>query len=66
MLFPNDYNAPKNKFRVIGVDIFYGGEWIEDEFNNLPEAIKYVKEKSDRLTKLYVYNDKGDCVHDSI
>lgn len=56
--------APKGKFRVIGVDTFDGGDWKVGDFNRT-NAIKTADQKGGQMTKMYVYDDKGKCIHEA-
>lgn len=61
-----DYlKAPKNKFRVIGVDTFSNEDWEEGVFDKVDEAKQVAKEKGGIMTKTYVYDDKGNCLYDA-
>jgi len=51
--------APKGKFRVIGVDTFDGGDWVQGDFDTLEEALKVARSKGGEMTKMHVYDDKG-------
>lgn len=59
--------APKGKFRVVGVDTFDGGDWVEDDFKTIREAKGRVRKKTKgkQMLKMYVYNDKGVCVDEA-
>jgi hypothetical protein len=54
-------DAPKGKFRVIGVDTFDGGDWVEGDFDSKETALKHAKENGGVMTKMYVYDDHGRC-----
>jgi hypothetical protein len=57
-------NAKKGKFRVIGVDTFDGGDWLEGEFKSLEEAKKHIAEKTkgQQMLKMYIYDEVGNPV----
>lgn len=57
--------APKGKFRVIGVDTFDGGDWVEDDFDTREEAIERATTKGGEMTKMHVYDDRGQHIHDA-
>lgn len=53
-------NAPKGKFRVVGVDTFDGSDWVQGDFDTLNEACQCAREKGGEMTMMHVYNDKGE------
>jgi hypothetical protein len=55
--------APKGKFRVIGVDTFDGGDWLDEDCKTLDEAIKLANQKGGQMTIMYVYDDEGNYKH---
>lgn len=57
-------NAPKGKFRVIGVDTFDGTDWLEGDFQSLEIAREHVAEKTKGKSMLvmHIYNDQGESV----
>jgi hypothetical protein len=57
--------APKGKFRVIGVDTFDGGDWLEGDFKTLALAKKRAKEKGGEMTKMYIFDDHGKHVDEA-
>ena len=59
--------ASKGKFRVIGVDTFDGGDWVEDDFDTLEKARKHASKrtKGKQMLKMYVYDDTGSHRHDA-
>lgn len=59
--------APPGKFRIVSVDTFDGSDCVIDDVKNLNIAKNICKKKTEgrQMTKLYVYNDKGKCVHDA-
>ena len=59
--------APKGKFRVIGVDTFDGGDWVEGDFDTLDQAKKHANEKTEgqQMLKMHVYDDTGSHRHDA-
>ena len=54
--------APEGKFRVIGVDTFDGGDWLEDDFDTQEEAIKCIADKGGQMTVMHVYDDQGNHI----
>lgn len=52
--------APAGKFRVIGVDTFDGGDWVQGDRDTLKEARKLAKKEGGNMTKMHIYNDKGE------
>lgn len=54
--------APAGKFRVIGVDTFDGGDWIQGDFDTKEAALKTAQEKGGNMTRMYVYDDAGKHV----
>jgi len=52
--------APKGKFRVVGVDTFDGGDWVQGDFDTLDAAMAEARSKGGEMTKMYVYDDKGN------
>lgn len=57
--------APKGKFRVIGVDTFDGGDWVQGDFDTLEKAKEIADEKGGTMTKMHVYDDNGRHVYDA-
>jgi len=53
--------APKGKFRVVGVDTFDGGDWVEGDFDTLEKARKHASERTNgvQMLKMHVYDDTG-------
>ena len=54
--------APKGKFRVVGVDTFDGGDWVQGDFNTKKKALEVAAAKGGQMTMMYIYDDKGKCV----
>jgi len=46
-------------YRVIGVDTFDGGDWLDGDHDTLDAAIKVAQVKSGTMTVMYIYDDKG-------
>lgn len=67
MLSSKDFKAPKGKFRVIGVDTFDldGSDWIEGDFDTTELAVEHANKKGATMTKMHIYDDKGNHVHDA-
>ncbi len=59
--------APRGKFRVIGVDTFDGGDWVEDDFDTLEKARKHADERTEgeQMLKMHVYDDTGSHRHEA-
>ena len=57
--------APKSKFRVVGVDTFDGGDWVQGDFDTLEKAKECADKEGAPMTKTYVYNDKGQLVYEA-
>jgi len=53
--------APTGKFRVIGVDTFDGGDWLEGDFDTLVDAQTHADDETrgKQMLKMHVYNDQG-------
>ncbi len=54
--------APKGKFRVVCVDTFDGGDWVNGDYDTKQEAIRTASEKGGTMLRAYVYDDKGNQV----
>ena len=59
--------APAGKFRVVGVDTFDGGDWVEDDFDTIELAREHIKEQTSgqQMLKMHIYNDQGHHVGDA-
>ena len=57
-LSQEDFKAPKDEFRVIGIDLLNCEDWIKD-FKKEDKAIEYADGKKGEMLNTYVYNDKG-------
>lgn len=55
--------APKGKFRVVGVDTFDGGDWLEGDFDTLEKASEHADKKGGEMTVMHVYDDQGRHLH---
>lgn len=53
------HKPPKGKFRVIGVDTFDGGDWVEGDFDTAEKALAHAKARGGTMLKMYVYDDIG-------
>ena len=53
--------APPGKFRVIGVDTFDGGDWLDGDFDTLTEAKNHIIEKTrgTQMLMMYIYDERG-------
>lgn len=52
-------NAPKGKFRVVGVDTFSHEDWLEGDFDTADAALAHAKRHGGVMNKMHVYNDVG-------
>lgn len=61
MISKKKFKAPKGKFRIIGVDVFDGADWIEGNFKTLQEAINHADEVTEgkNMLKMHIYDDRG-------
>lgn len=57
--------APEGKFRVVGVDTFDGGDWVQGDFDTLEKARECARKKGGKMTKMHVYNDRGEHVDEA-
>lgn len=64
MVTQKDFKAPKNKFRVIGVDTFDydSSPCILGDFKKKEEALKCAKEHGGTMYKTHIYDDKGNHI----
>ena len=52
--------APQNgNFRVIGVDTFDGGDWVQGDFDTIEEALACAKEHGGEMTMMHIYDRNG-------
>lgn len=51
--------APAGKFRVVCVDTFDGGDWVDGDYDSKEAALKRANEKGGTMLKVHVYDDKG-------
>ena len=58
-------NAPKDMFRVVGVDTFDGSDWVEGDFKTLEEAEKHADKRGGVMLKMHVYDDQGVHRHEA-
>ena len=56
--------APKDMFRVVGVDTFDGTDWVEGDFPTLITAQNHATNstKGKSMLKMHIYDDTGKCV----
>jgi len=54
----------KGNYRVIGVDTFDGGDWVQGDFETKEEALKVARDKGGQMTKMHVYDKDGRHVQD--
>lgn len=64
-------NIPLGKTRVIGVDLFDGGDYILDDYDTKDKALQVAAERNSRRKGsmddiYYVYNDKGEYLHPNL
>ena len=57
--------APAGKFRVVGVDTFSNDDWVQGDFDTLEEAQATADKKGGEMTKMHVYDDKGNHRHEA-
>lgn len=57
--------APKGKYRVVGVDTFDKTDWVYGDFNTAEDAIDFANEKGGTMLKTHVYDDTGKHIHDA-
>lgn len=57
--------APKGKFRVIGVNTLDDTDWLEGDFDTLNDAKLRADVKGGQTRKIYVYDEHGKSVYDS-
>lgn len=57
-------SAPPGKFRVIGVDTFDGGDWLEGDFDNAGAAVSHAvaRTKGQQMLKMHVYDETGQHI----
>jgi len=60
-----EQKAPKDKFRVIGVDTFSNEDWVIGDFDKSEVAIKVANGKGGKMLKTHVYDDKGKHLHEA-
>ena len=65
MPFEGFGNIPENgkKYRVVGVDTFANEDWLEDDFDTLPEAVDHARMRCGTMLKMYIYDEKGTYVY---
>jgi hypothetical protein len=56
--------APPGQFRVIGVDTFDGGDWVDADLPTLDQAQRHIKDRTrgKQMMMMYVYDEHGKCV----
>lgn len=54
--------APKGKFRVVSVDTFDGGDWVDGDHKTLALARKSIEDQTrgKQMLIMHIYNDKGE------
>jgi hypothetical protein len=52
-------SAPEGKYRVIGVDTFDGGDWLQGDFDTKEAALACARSKGGNMTIMHVYDDHG-------
>lgn len=57
--------APKGKYRVVGVDTFANEDWLVGDYNSSKEAKDIADKKGGSMTKMYVYDHDGKCLHEA-
>lgn len=61
-----ELKAPKNKFRVIGVDTFerpVGDDWIIGDFDDLQKAKEIADKESGQWLMTHIYDDNRNHLH---
>jgi hypothetical protein len=56
--------APKNKYRVVGVDTFAHEDFVIGDYDTLETAIRIAKKQGGTMMKVYIYNDKSKYLFD--
>ena len=51
--------APPGKYRVVGVDTFDGGDWLEGDFETLREAVAHATSRAGKMFRMHVYDEAG-------
>lgn len=51
--------APAGKFRVVCVDTFDGGDWVDGDYDTREAALKRAQEKGAPMLCAHVYDDQG-------
>ncbi len=57
MLF--NRKAPIGMYRVIGLDTFDGGDWLDSDHDTLEAAETVAKHKGRDTIVMYIYDDEG-------
>ena len=57
--------APEGKYRVVCVDTFDGGDWVQGDFDTKKAALACAKDKGGEMLKAHVYDDKGRHIADT-
>ncbi len=57
-----ELKAPKEMYRVVGVDTFDGTDWVWGDYANLEDAkaiVEYRAKKGGPMLKYYAYDEQG-------
>jgi len=54
--------APPGKFRLVCVDTFDGGDWVQGDFDTIEAAMAEAKKHNTEMMRIYVYDDTGRCL----
>lgn len=62
-----DENKITKPFFVIGVDTFDGTDWVEGQFDAMPDALNHAMRETagKQMLKMFVYNRDGSKLHGS-
>lgn len=52
------------EYRVIGVDTFDGGDWVQGDFETLEEAERMARLQGGSMIKMHIYDKDGNHVLD--
>jgi hypothetical protein len=59
----NIRKAPKNRYRVVGVDTFSDEAGIIGDYYSQSDAIAMANERGGTMYRTYVYDDQGQYIH---
>tara|TARA_B100000614_G_scaffold262909_1_gene300467 strand:+ start:55117 stop:55365 length:249 start_codon:yes stop_codon:yes gene_type:complete len=58
-----DLKASKDQYRVVLVDTFDGSDCVIGNYDDKNEAIEIANKKGGEMTRVYVYDSEGKCIH---